>query len=253
MKCHLTVFQGYSPVDVQRAFELEAKMRHLIISYIGIHLMNPEAFHCPEGFVIYLEMLYCLIMLAWFRKPAGHLEFVAILLSLSSFSTPLYGGTVESPYSITPSEIEVFLQDLVNRFEPEGDLELVLGPVVRDLACHDSLSKSEGLASSDSQWRGVIAGLEALVSNKHIIHMIIRMPEWDPKEATPTDMEDISLMGPLLSLNVFPRDWVCIDSKHRLKLMIHLCSHIIKLAVHPQDIFLWDGLSACRRCRICSE
>ncbi|THH20082.1 hypothetical protein EW146_g1184 [Bondarzewia mesenterica] len=185
-----TLFKrGYYPVDLQKALELEEKMRHFIISYTGIVLMSPEAFPFPAG------------------KAVGHPELVEILLSLSSFSTPLYGGTTESPSSLTPSEIEPFLQDLVHRFEPDNELESILGPVVESLLHHECLAQPDGIASTDSQWRGIIAGLEALVSNKAIAQMVVRMESWNPPDANAVNFERLSLMGPLLRLNVFPGDW----------------------------------------------
>jgi len=36
---------------IQKALELEQKMRHLIISYIGINFQAPDAFYAPAGFV----------------------------------------------------------------------------------------------------------------------------------------------------------------------------------------------------------
>ncbi|KAA1469869.1 hypothetical protein DENSPDRAFT_835542 [Dentipellis sp. KUC8613] len=180
--------KGFPPLDIQKALELEEKMRHLIISYVGIDLMSPEAFPYPEG------------------KELGAQEFVAMLLSLSSFSAPLLSGPT-SPTSLTASEIEPFLQDILRRFEPDDELEGVLGPVVSSLLSHESLFRREGIATVDSVWRGVVGGFEALVAHKAIAQMIVRMEQWNPPSATAPEFETKSLLGPLLRLNVFPRDW----------------------------------------------
>jgi hypothetical protein len=50
--------------------------------------------------------------------------------------------------------------------------------------------------------------LEALVSHKQIAIMITKMDDWNPADATAVTFETRSLMGPLLRLNVFSREWV---------------------------------------------
>lgn len=113
-----------------------------------------------------------------------------------------------SPNSLVHSEIPQLLQDIVNRFAPEDGLTEVLSPVVMKLLFHPSLLREEGLAASDPQWRGVLTGLETLVSHKPIAIMITKMDEWNPAGATAVTFETRSLMGPLLRLNVFSREWV---------------------------------------------
>ena len=115
---------------------------------------------------------------------------------------------MSSPNTLTPSDIEPFLQDLARRFEPDNELEGVLGPVVIQLLFHQSLFRPEGLGGGDTSWRGVIGGLEALVSVRSIAMMITRMPQWNPPTATAASFEKISLMGPLCRLGVFGREWV---------------------------------------------
>jgi ubiquitin conjugation factor E4 B len=102
----------------------------------------------------------------------------------------------------------------VKRFEPDNELDGVLGPVVRELLFHESLFRREGLAGSDSGWRRVIAGLEALVSIKPIAIMITRLDEWSPKNATAANFERVSLMGPLCRLNVFGHEWPTVSESY---------------------------------------
>ena len=135
-----------------------------------------------------------------------------VLLSLSTLSTGMYGGSVPSPNSLVHSEIPQLLQDIVHRFAPEDGLTEILGPVVTKLLFHPCLFREEGLAASDPQWRGVLTGLEALVSNKQIAIMVTKMDQWNPANATAVTFETRSLMGPLLRLNVFSREWVCEDA-----------------------------------------
>lgn len=131
-----------------------------------------------------------------------------VLLSLSALSTGMYGGSVQTANGLVGDEIPQILQDIVHRFDPEGGLAEVLAPVVVKLLFHPSLFREEGLAASDPQWRGVLSGLEALVAHKQIAIMITRMDEWSPADATAVTFETRSLMGPLLRLNVFSREWV---------------------------------------------
>lgn len=141
-------------------------------------------------------------------KDAGPQELVEVLLSLSTLSTGMYGGSTPTPNSLVDFEIPQLLQDVIHRFDSEDGLAEVLGPVVIKLLTHPSLFREEGLAASDPQWRGVLTGLEALVSHKQIANMITKMDEWNPADATAVDFETRSLMGPLLRLNVFSREWV---------------------------------------------
>lgn len=141
-------------------------------------------------------------------KDVGPQELVDVLLSLSTLSTGMYGGSTPTPNSLANFEIPQLLQDVVHRFGAEDGLAEVLGPVVVNLLSHPSLFREEGLAASDPQWRGVLTGLEALVSHKQIAIMITKMDDWNPADATAVTFETRSLMGPLLRLNVFSREWV---------------------------------------------
>lgn len=181
--------KGHPPASIRRALELEEKMRHLIISYIGINFQAPDAFYAPAN------------------KEVGPEEFVNVLLSLSALSTGMFGGSTPSPNSLADFEVPRLLQDIVQRFEPEDGLAEILGPVVTKLLFHPCLFREEGLAASDPRWRGVLTGLEALVAQKQIATMITRSDEWIPADATAATFETKSLMGPLLRLNVFSREW----------------------------------------------
>ncbi|KAG6377167.1 ubiquitin elongating factor core-domain-containing protein [Boletus reticuloceps] len=140
------------------------------------------------------------------QARAGPSEFVTSLLSLSALSTPL--TTASSPnYILSPTEVEPFLQDLARRFEPDNEIDGVLGPVLRQLLFHSSLFRPEGLAGGDSSWRGVVGGMEALVSVKSIAVMFTRLDEWNPPHATASTFETVTLMGPLCRLGVFSREW----------------------------------------------
>ncbi|KAI0036443.1 ubiquitin conjugation factor E4 [Vararia minispora EC-137] len=181
--------KGYAPVDVQVALQVLERMRHLIVSYIGIYLMGPDAFPAPPG------------------KEVGSPEFVESLLSLGAFSNPLFGGSSASEHTLDDGEIESFLNDFVRRFAPDDELPDVLSDVIRRLLFHPTLFKPEGLAATDSRWRGVVGALEALAVHKEIARMIVSMEEWLPANATAATLETISLLGPLMRLNVFGVEW----------------------------------------------
>ncbi|THV00828.1 hypothetical protein K435DRAFT_963795 [Dendrothele bispora CBS 962.96] len=180
--------KGYPPVETQDALTRLEKMRELIVSYAGLTLQEPEMFPQPQG------------------REIGPSELVAPLLSLSALSAPLLSSPTSSN-TLGPSDIEQFLQDLAHRFEPDNELDGVLAPVVRALLFHPSLFRTEGLGGGDASWRGVVSGLEALVSVKAIATMITRMEEWNPDNVPAPAFEVKSLMGPLLRLNVFSREW----------------------------------------------
>ena len=141
------------------------------------------------------------------RKPLGPIELVGPLISVSSLATPLLSNSTSNAI-LAPSDVEQFLQDLARRFEPDNEIDEILGPVIRELCFHESLSRPEGLAGGDASWRGIISALEALVSVKPIAAMITRLPEWNPETASAPEFETRSLLGPLLRLGVFHRDWV---------------------------------------------
>ncbi|KAF8558253.1 hypothetical protein OG21DRAFT_1455716 [Imleria badia] len=181
--------------ELQQASALLEKIRDLIISYAGLTLQEPEMFPQPAG------------------RELGPSEFVSSLLSLSALSTPL--STVSSPsHVLSPTEVEPFLQDLARRFEPDDEIDGVLGPVVRQLLFHPSLFRPEGLAGGDSSWRGVVGGVEALVSIKSIAVMFTRLDEWNPPHATASTFETVTLLGPLCRLGVFSREWPTIAESY---------------------------------------
>ena len=175
------------PLEQQQALDVLEKLRDLIISYTGLTLQEPEMFPQPNvpG------------------KEFGAAELVPSFMSLSALSGP-YLTSASSTSLLDSSEIETFLHDLVKRFEPDNEIDGVLGPVVVKLCSHESLKV--GFASGDG-WRGVVSGLEALVSVKPIATMITRLPEWNPQVSAP-EFEAQSLMGQLLRLGVFHAEWV---------------------------------------------
>ncbi|KAF8645185.1 hypothetical protein AX16_008012 [Volvariella volvacea WC 439] len=181
--------KGYSPVDAQTALERLEKIKEFILGYIGINLQEPSMFTQPDG------------------REVGCPELLAPLLSLSALSGPLFASPSDSPNTLNSSDIENFLQDLARRFEPDGEIETIFGPVVQQLLFHQSLFRPEGLGGGDAGWRGVVSGLEVLVSIKSVAVMITKMPEWNPEEATAATFERMALFGPLCRLGIFAREW----------------------------------------------
>ncbi|KAF9221552.1 hypothetical protein BS17DRAFT_784937 [Gyrodon lividus] len=178
-----------SPVnEMQQALVILEKIRDLIISYAGFNLQAPEMFPQPPG------------------RKTGPSELVGPLLSLSALSTPLSASSFPD-YVLSPAEVEPFLQDLARRFEPDNEIDGVLGPVAQQLLFHESLLRPEGLGGGDSSWRGVVGGVETLVSVKSIAAMLTRLDEWNPPHATAPTFEKVTLMGPLCRLGVFSREW----------------------------------------------
>ena len=143
------------------------------------------------------------------RRELGPAELVASLLSLSAFSTPLLSSANKPTNSLAPHEIDPFLRDIVKRFEPDNEIDDVLGPVVRLLLFHPSLARPEGLGGGDASWRQIVGGLEALVGVKSIALMITRLEDFNPPNANAANFETTSLLGPVCRLGVFTREWVC--------------------------------------------
>lgn len=180
--------KNYPPPDTQQAIIKLDKLRELLISYAGLTLQEPEMFPQPQGRVI------------------GAPELVKPLLSLSALSTPLLTGPTTDPNTLDSSDVEQFIQELAHRFEND-ELESVLGPVIKGLLHNECLFRPEGLAGGDAGWRGVISGLELLVSIKSIAILITKMPEFNPSDATAPTIEKVSLLGPLCRLGVFGKEW----------------------------------------------
>ena len=166
-------------------------------------------------------------------RVIGPPELVNPLLSLSALSAPLLSNSSENSNTLSSSDIEQFMKDLANRFEPDNELDGILAPVVTGLLFHESLFRPEGLAGGDAGWRGVISGLEMLVSVKAIAMMITRMEQWSPINATGPTFERLSLLGPLMRLGVFPFEWVSDSHPFRLITLLHNSS-----ARHCADLFL---------------
>ena len=191
--------------------ELLEKIRELVISYAGLTLQEPEMFPQPTGFVQFpCTTVTCILTLDTFgRRPLGAPELITPLLLLSSLSAPLLSTSTPNTV-LGPNDVEAFLQDLARRFEPDNEIDGVLGPVVQGLCHHESLFKPEGLAGGDATWRGIIGGLEALVGIKAVANMIPRLEVWNPQgeNVKANNFEYFCLLGPLMRLGVFEREWV---------------------------------------------
>ncbi|KAG1833993.1 ubiquitin elongating factor core-domain-containing protein [Suillus subalutaceus] len=184
--------------ETQQATALLDKLRDLVISYTGLNLQEPEMFPQPANRPL---------------STLGSHELLTPLLSLSALSTPLYASTTTPQTTLAPTEVQPFLQDLAARFTDPDELLNTLSTLVRTLVTHTLTIPSEGIGGSggDSAWRGVIGGMEALVGVKPIAEMIMRMPQWLGEgfgvEVTAANFERLSLMGPLLRLGTFSREW----------------------------------------------
>ncbi|OBZ71580.1 Ubiquitin conjugation factor E4 [Grifola frondosa] len=177
--------KGYPPVEVQKATDILDKIRDLVISYTGLTLQEPEMFPQPKG-----------------TGASGARAllnvFVHALRTISLHKCIVYDiDTVRNRVFPTRSRTALRTRRR-NRW--------VLGPVVLQLCFDPSVSKSEGFASGDA-WRGVISGFEALISVKAIAVVITRLPHWNPENVNAVQFERASLLGPLLGLGVFEREW----------------------------------------------
>jgi len=208
----LNIAQGLPSAVTQQAVNLLDKLRELVVNYIGLALQEPKRFPQPPKWVVscssFSPLIDCL------RREVGPAELLSPLLSLFSLSGP-YASPLPCPHSqLSSTEVAPLLQDIAKHFEPGNKIDSILGPVVRALLFHECLFRREGLSGSDSRWRQVIAGLEALVSVKPIAAMITRLDEWNPKNATAASIERVSLMGPLCRLGVFGHEWPAVTETY---------------------------------------
>ncbi|KAF8579833.1 hypothetical protein K439DRAFT_1522775 [Ramaria rubella] len=179
--------KGYVQSDLEVALPRLEKVRELIISYTGLSLQDPEMFPQPSG------------------KTLGAPELLPAFLSLSSLSSPLSAPS-SSSQAFSPIDLVDLFTDLSTRFFDDG-LEEIVAPLLRLLCFHPSLQRPEGLGGGDAAWRAIVAALESLVGIKGIATVITRLNEWCPESAGPAHLEHTSLMGPLLRLGVFNREW----------------------------------------------
>ncbi|EJU03146.1 hypothetical protein DACRYDRAFT_21436 [Dacryopinax primogenitus] len=175
--------RNYEPSVVAAALELLEELKRLIVSYAGFNLQDPTGmFPEPEG------------------KHVGAIELVHPLLQLNAL--PLNAP----PTALSPADLEGFVIDLAKRFEGDG-LEEIMGPVIGGVMNVLKDYQVEMPNIMGDQWRQVTAALEALVAVKPVASMIPRLVDWDPSQAPPNLWELVSLLGPLLRLSVFPREW----------------------------------------------
>ena len=143
---------------------------------------------------------------AYYRKELGAPELLPAFLSISSLFSPLSVPSSSSQVLIPTDLVDLFT-DLSVRFLDDG-LEEIVGPILRLLCFHPSLQRPEGLGGGDTAWRSIVAALECLVGVKGVAMVITRLDDWCPENADPSQLEHTSLMGPLLRLGVFNREWV---------------------------------------------
>ncbi|KZT60276.1 hypothetical protein CALCODRAFT_429528 [Calocera cornea HHB12733] len=175
--------RNIDPSVVTKALELLEELKRLIVSYAGFNLQDPESmFPQPAG------------------KPVGMVELVQPLLQLNAL--PLNAP----PTAMSPSELEGFVSDLAKRFDGDG-LEDIMGPVVNGVMNLLKEYQFEMPNIMGEEWRKVTAALEALVSVKSVAQMLPTLDTWDPDQAPGNLWELLSLLGPLLRLSVFPREW----------------------------------------------
>ena len=199
----------------------------------------------PSGWVL-LRLVSHLRHNSFVRRAIGPPELVNPLLSLSALSAPLLSTSPSrTEYVLTQSDIVPFLQDLAHRFDPSGELDGILAPVVSIFLSHESLFRQEGLGGADTTWRGVLSGLEVLASIKPIAIMMTRMENWIPEGVTAERFEKDSLLGPLCRLGVFPYEWVSLFQP----LMLLSPIFTLLVATYCKDLFRKSRWKDQRWCR----
>ncbi|BGP03526.1 E4 ubiquitin-protein ligase UFD2 [Rhodotorula toruloides] len=181
------------PQEVQRRLDVLNQLKGLLVSYIGLVLMDPSMF--PQDHVS--------------GKTLGALELEPLLIPSST--------------SIPPAQLQVgdapsVLADLALRFTPsaandfEGGIEEILGPLFAKWNAHLLVNKLDigggGAPGSGSLgWRDIVQAVQNLTEIKPIATALTTFSNWnvasEPGASAPV-LEYKSLLGPLMRLSSFP-------------------------------------------------
>lgn len=93
-----------------------------------------------------------------------------------------------------PSE---YINELVTRFNEDG-LDLIFGTALT------YLSSEVRQYSILDNYKSTVSSLAYISENKAIASMIASLPEFNPKNATAKNIEDLSLFGPYFKLSAYP-------------------------------------------------
>ncbi|KAI8381300.1 ubiquitin elongating factor core-domain-containing protein [Radiomyces spectabilis] len=90
-----------------------------------------------------------------------------------------------------------YLSELVARFEDDG-LDVILGPAL------ETISKNIAQCNILDDFKPYLQSLMLLCENKSVAAALPSMPRFDPADATPRNLEDVSLLGPFYKLSGYP-------------------------------------------------
>ncbi|KAI5478750.1 ubiquitin conjugation factor E4 B [Pseudohyphozyma bogoriensis] len=181
--------KGKDAEEVKKRVEVLDRLKALVVSYIGLVLLNPEMFPSPDA------------------KTSGPLELVPLLLP---DSTPIPSHQLQS------SDLPSLLSDLATRFTPspqndheEGIVDL-LAPVFQALS-HSLLLSNVDIggatqpAESGKGWRELLGAVQMLAEIKGVAAAMPMLPNWAPDASVPPqEIEYRALLGAFLRLSTFP-------------------------------------------------
>ncbi|ORX35769.1 ubiquitin elongating factor core-domain-containing protein [Kockovaella imperatae] len=151
------------------------RLKQLIMSYTSMTLEDPTMFPQPSD------------------RLTGPAEFLPILLDLDS-----------SDHVLNSNELVPFLNDLA--VAAEDSLSEVLTPTL-SLFFQEwfKIVPTPDLMGAD--WRRYLGAIATLVRSKHIAATLPTLPIWRASAVSAHTLEWQSLLGPLLRLSVYPREF----------------------------------------------
>ncbi|CDH50642.1 ubiquitin conjugation factor e4 [Lichtheimia corymbifera JMRC:FSU:9682] len=161
----MTRSKNLDPAVLQQRLALLDNTKALLISYSGLTIQMPDMFPQIQS-----------------PTPLGPEQLVPRLLAEPDTAEGL------------PSE---YLVELVARFSDDG-LDQIIGSALVIIS-----SRLQNMNILDD-YKSSLRALTNLCENKTIAGMITSLPEFDPSHAAAHNIENISLLGPFLSLTAYP-------------------------------------------------
>ncbi|GAA5939856.1 ubiquitin-ubiquitin ligase UFD2 [Sporobolomyces koalae] len=194
-----TVTAKQDPQFVNQRIQVLNGIKSLLISYLGLVLIDPTMF--PQDHIT--------------SKPIGSLELEPLLIPNSQLALS------NSP--LQPSDAPSLLTDLALRFTPseandhESGLDEILVPLLQrwgsillvnklDIAGGGNVANSFGIG-----WRDIVLAVQSLTELKPIANILTTLKNWNPHvqevqglEVKPEEFEYRALWGPWIRLSSFP-------------------------------------------------
>ncbi|GAA5952757.1 hypothetical protein JCM3765_002266 [Sporobolomyces pararoseus] len=189
------------PEEAKKRLEVLNEIKALLVSYIGLVLMDPTMF--PQDHIT--------------SKPVGPLELEPLLIPQSQIPQPIPLQSADLPSLLTDLSIRYTPSD---QNDNESGLDEILLPLLQrwgsvlllnkqDIGGGGNLANSQGL-----NWRDILMALQNLTEVKPIAKIMTDLRGWNPlkesegsgggMEVKAEEFEYRALWGPWLRLSSFP-------------------------------------------------